>query len=85
MELNEIPTPRVDKAEYEVRLGNHKRKVVRPELARDLEQKLTFAREGLVKARGFVEAVCNRTMGPEYRSGTLEDIDKALKLTAPKP
>lgn len=31
-------TPETDKAEYEVRLGRHRRMVVRPELARRLER-----------------------------------------------
>ena len=33
-----LPTPETDKAEYEVRLGKHRRMVVRPELARQLER-----------------------------------------------
>lgn len=55
------------------------------ERSADLERKLTITRDTLVKARGFVEAVCNRTMGEDYRSGTLEDIDKALAATTQKP
>ena len=39
------PTPRTDKAEYQVRLGRHRRMVVRPELARQLERELAEARE----------------------------------------
>lgn len=37
-------TPRTDKAEYEVRLGKHRRMVVRPELSRTLERELAEAR-----------------------------------------
>jgi hypothetical protein len=41
----EIPTPRTNKAEYTVRLGVHKRKVVRPELCRELERELNAVTE----------------------------------------
>lgn len=44
---SERPTPLTDKAEYEVRLGRHRRKVVRPELCRDLERKLAEAMDAL--------------------------------------
>lgn len=43
-------TPRTDKAEYEVRLGKHRRMVVRPELARDLERELANAHAALLLA-----------------------------------
>ena len=39
------PTPETDKAEYEVRLGKHRRMVVRPELARQLERERNEAME----------------------------------------
>ena len=41
---NQSDTPRTDKEEYTVRLGVHKRKVVRPELCREIEKELTAAR-----------------------------------------
>ena len=39
------PTPETDNAEYEVRLGTHRRMVVRPELARKLERERNAAME----------------------------------------
>lgn len=48
--MSNYPTPRTDKAEYEVRLGRHRRMVVRPELARQLEQELAAAHEALMLA-----------------------------------
>ena len=47
MKLNDIPTPKTDKAEYDVHLGKHRRKVVRPELSRDLERRLEACRRTL--------------------------------------
>ena len=35
--MSDRPTPETDRAEYEIRLGKHRRMVVRPSLARDLE------------------------------------------------
>ena len=42
--MSEGETPLTDKAQYMVRLGKHRRWVVRPELARDLERKLAEAK-----------------------------------------
>ena len=41
--MSDRPTPRTDKAEYQVRLGRLRRMVVRPELARQLERELAEA------------------------------------------
>jgi hypothetical protein len=43
--LGQRPTPRTDKAEYQVRLGRHRRMVVYPDFARKLERELAEARE----------------------------------------
>lgn len=60
--MSESKTPRTDKAEYTVRLGKHNRKVVRPELCRQLETELAEVTrqrdrlaEALVKYRGQVD------------------------------
>jgi hypothetical protein len=43
--FNNRPTPRTDKAEYQVRLGRYRRMVVYPDFARKLERELAEARE----------------------------------------
>jgi hypothetical protein len=42
--VSDRPTPRTDKAEYQVRLGRHRRMVVYPDFARKLERELAEAR-----------------------------------------
>ncbi len=42
--MSDRPTPRTDKAEYQVRLGRHRRMVVYPDFARKLERELAEAR-----------------------------------------
>ena len=43
--MSDRPTPRTDKAEYQVRLGRHRRMLVYPDFARKLERELAEARE----------------------------------------
>ena len=50
-----IDTPETDKAEYTVRLGTHKRKVVRPELSRRLERERNQARQERDELRDALE------------------------------
>jgi len=45
------PTPRTDKAEYQVRLGRHRRMVVYPDFARKLERELAEAQDDLEETR----------------------------------
>lgn len=87
MELNDIPTPETDRCVKEIDTHNWREWVVREKLenhAINLERRLAVARAELVRTRGFVEAVCDKTMGPDYKSSTLEALDTVLKQTAPK-
>jgi len=43
--LGQRPTPRTDKAEYQIRLGRYRGRVVRPEFARQLERELAEAQD----------------------------------------
>jgi hypothetical protein len=77
------PTPRTDKAEYQVRLGRHRRMVVRPELARQLERELDEAREQrdrlAVIAGELIAVVRVNSMRDTFREATVEQIDEWLK------
>jgi len=68
-------TPITDKAEYEVRLGRHKRKVVRPELCRSLETQLTAAQAHNKRVAKWLEITSNEK---------LELVDQVDSLCAEK-
>jgi hypothetical protein len=80
-------TPRTDKAEYTVRLGVHKRKVVRPELCRELERELAAAREeiemlGIRYAAAEMHHANNMQEVTEQRDGLKQAVDCASDLLA---
>jgi hypothetical protein len=79
-QLHEYDTPETDKAEYTVRLGTHKRNVVRPELSRNLEQRLAACRDALEAAQSCdsYDPISVEIMQDKAREAL------TLTLTAPK-
>jgi len=70
-------TPDTDKAEYTVRLGIHKRKVVRPELSRKLERERNQA---IAKEQNATE-LCNRmTRLAERLEKERDELKDALEV-----
>ena len=72
--MSNRPTPETDKAEYEVRLGNHRRKVVRPELARELERQLDQAKEIIAATLKALPVGYIPTHTPESLPSRVADI-----------
>ena len=78
-EMNEIPTPETDAAEMCVkhthRMLYDEDKVVESDKMRDLERRLTIAREALKKLDNWLMRDAQRK----------QIIEETLALTAPKP
>lgn len=70
--MSEPPTPETDRAEYEIRLGKHRRMVVRPSLARDLERQRDEARKS---AQGLADAMVRYAHQRDAYAETLREID----------
>lgn len=71
--MTDRPTPRTDKAEYEVRLGRHRRMVVRPELARELELELADAHAEIATLRSDEQRLIAFSKRDRKRADDLSD------------